>query len=121
MIQLSCLETSQQNGRSKQKHRHILDTVRALLIFTTCPERFWGEAALTAIYTINRIPSPILDNVFPYERLYNSSLNYHLLHVFGYVCFVHLQSHEYNKLKARTRLCFFFLGYGIEHKCHAPT
>lgn len=28
----SCPGTSQQNGRAEQKHRHILDTVRALLI-----------------------------------------------------------------------------------------
>ena len=54
--------TSQQNGRAELKHRHILDTVRTLLISSSCPERFWGEATPTSIYTINRLPSPLLGN-----------------------------------------------------------
>jgi transposase InsO family protein len=45
----SCPNTSQQNGRAERKHRHILDTVRALLLFASIPEYFCGEAALTAI------------------------------------------------------------------------
>ena len=57
IIQRSCAETSQENGRAKCKHRHILDSVRVFLISASCPERFWGEAALTAVYTINRLPS----------------------------------------------------------------
>ena len=31
--QLTCLGTSQQNGRAERKLRHIVDTVRALLLF----------------------------------------------------------------------------------------
>ena len=45
----SCPYTSQQNGRAERKHHHILDTVRALLFSASLPERFWGEATLTAI------------------------------------------------------------------------
>uniref|UniRef100_A0A2N9FPE1 Integrase catalytic domain-containing protein n=1 Tax=Fagus sylvatica TaxID=28930 RepID=A0A2N9FPE1_FAGSY len=62
--------TSQQNGRAERKHCHILDSVRAFLISASCPERFWGEAALTAVYTINCLPSSALQNVTPFERLY---------------------------------------------------
>jgi hypothetical protein len=43
-----CPYTSQQNGHAECKHRHILDTVRALLISTSLPDLFWGEATLTA-------------------------------------------------------------------------
>ena len=111
----SCPGTSQQNGRAERKHRHILDTVRALLISSSCLEKFWGEAALTAIYTINRVPSPLLANLSPYERLYGFPPPYSLLRVFGCACFVLLQPHERTKLEPRARLCCF-LGYGIEHK-----
>ena len=55
--QLTCPGTSQQNGRAKRKLRHILDTVRALLLSAKVPARFLGEAALHAIHAINRIPS----------------------------------------------------------------
>ncbi|KAL5762227.1 hypothetical protein ACOSP7_018491 [Xanthoceras sorbifolium] len=111
----SCPGTSQQNGRAERKHRHILETVRALLISSACPERFWGEAALTAVYTINRVPSPVIDNQTPYERLYGTPPTYQNLKVFGCSCFVLLQPHEHTKLEPRSCLCCF-LGYGIEHK-----
>uniref|UniRef100_A0A2N9FEM3 CCHC-type domain-containing protein n=1 Tax=Fagus sylvatica TaxID=28930 RepID=A0A2N9FEM3_FAGSY len=85
------------------------------LISASCPERFWGEAALTAVYTINRLPSSALQNVTPFERLYGTPASYSSLRVFGCACFVLLQSHEHSKLEPRSRLCCF-LGYGIEHK-----
>uniref|UniRef100_A0A2N9HZ71 CCHC-type domain-containing protein n=2 Tax=Fagus sylvatica TaxID=28930 RepID=A0A2N9HZ71_FAGSY len=109
------LGTSQQNGRAERKHRHILDSVRAFLISASCPERFLGEAALTAVYTINRLPSSALQNVTPFECLYGTPASYSSLRVFGCACFVLLQPHEHSKLEPRSRLCCF-LGYGIEHK-----
>ncbi|XP_059639814.1 uncharacterized protein LOC132282224 [Cornus florida] len=111
----SCPGTSQQNGRAERKHRHILDTVRSLLISSSCPERFWGEAALTTVYTINRVPMHIIGNQSPYERLYRILPAYNLLKVFGCACFVLLQPHERTKLEPRARLCCF-LGYRIKHK-----
>ena len=56
--QLTCPGTSQQNGRAEQKLRHILNTVRTLLLSAKVSTPFWGEAALHAIHAINRIPSP---------------------------------------------------------------
>jgi len=71
--------TSQQNGPLKCKHHHILDTVKALLISASLLKHFWGEVDLTAIYMINRVPSPTIHNQTPYERLYGSTPNYSLL------------------------------------------
>ena len=88
IIQRSCAGTSKQNGRAERKHRHILDSVRTFLISASCPERFWGEAALTAFYTINRLPSSALQNVTPFERLYGTLASYSSLRVFGCACFV---------------------------------
>ncbi|KAJ9557664.1 hypothetical protein OSB04_012278 [Centaurea solstitialis] len=113
--QYSCPGTSPQNGRAERKHRHILDTVRTLLVSAKCPERFWGEAAFTAVYTINRHPTPVLQHKSPYEVLHGVLPTYELLKVWGCACFVQLQPHEYTKLEPRGRLCLF-LGYGIEHK-----
>jgi hypothetical protein len=119
---LSCPGTSQQNGRAEHKLRHILDTVRALLLSSLVPTPFWGEATVTAVYTINRLPTPILAHCTPHERLFGSSPTYHQLRVFGSACFVLLQPHERTKLEPRSRLCCF-LGYGVEQKgyrCYDP-
>ena len=74
---LTCPSISQQNGRAERKLRHILDTVRALLLSTKVPAPFWGEAALHVVHTINRIPSPVIQNQTPYEWLLGSPSDYH--------------------------------------------
>uniref|UniRef100_A0A2N9HRZ2 Integrase catalytic domain-containing protein n=1 Tax=Fagus sylvatica TaxID=28930 RepID=A0A2N9HRZ2_FAGSY len=81
ILHTSCVGTSQQNGRAKRKLRYILDTVRALTNAASTPASFWGEAALTAVYTINRCPSPVVQNTTPYERLFGTAPNYSLLKV----------------------------------------
>ena len=119
---LTCPGTSQQNGRAEQKLRHILDTVRALLLSAKVPAPFWGEAALHTIHAINHIPSPVIQNQTPYERLFGSPPDYHHLHSFGSACFVLLQPHEHNKLEPWSRLCYF-LGYSKTQKgyqCYDP-
>jgi hypothetical protein len=86
-----------------------------MLLSSSCPERVWGEAALAATYIINRLPSPILANMSPFELLSQASPDYTFLKVFGCACFFLLQPHEYTKLEPRARLCSF-LGYGSEQK-----
>uniref|UniRef100_A0A2N9GZU4 Integrase catalytic domain-containing protein n=1 Tax=Fagus sylvatica TaxID=28930 RepID=A0A2N9GZU4_FAGSY len=82
-----CAGTSQQNGRAKCKLRHILDTVRALTNAASTPASFWDEATLTAMYTINRCPSPIIQNTTPYEQLFGTAPNYSLLKKRGTECY----------------------------------
>ena len=110
-----CAGNSQQNGRVERKLRHILDVVRAITIAASTPSQFWGEAALTVVYTINRRPFPIVQNQTSYDMLFGSSPSNDLLRVFRCVCFVLLHDHERNKLQSRSRLCCF-LGYGISKK-----
>lgn len=111
----SCPYTFEQNGHAKQKYCHILDIVKALLLSTFVPKSFWGEAAFTAVYTINRVPLPILHNKSPFELLYGMVPNYFLLQIFGCACFVTLPSHKRTKLEPRSWLCCF-LGYDLTQK-----
>ena len=101
---LTCLGTSQQNGRAERKLRHILNTVRALLLSTKVPAPFWGEVALHVVHAINRIPCPVIQNQTPYERHFGSPPDYHHLLSFSSACFVLLQPYEHNKLKSWLRL-----------------
>ena len=105
--QLTCLGTSQQNGRAERKLRHILDTVRALLLFAKVLAPFWGEAALHVVHAINCIPSLVIQNQTPYKRLFGSPPNYHHFLFFSFAYFVLVQPHEHNKLEPRSRLCCF--------------
>ncbi|GKV27933.1 hypothetical protein SLEP1_g37046 [Rubroshorea leprosula] len=66
---------------AERKHRHILDSVRALLISSSSPKRFWGKATLITVYLINWIPSSIINNKSPYECLHGIPPAYDLLKV----------------------------------------
>nr|XP_025612112.1 extensin-like [Arachis hypogaea] len=47
-----------------------------MLISSSCFERAWGEAVLTAVHAINRLPSSVLGNTTPFEHLYHTSPDY---------------------------------------------
>ena len=63
----SCPDTQQQNGVAERKHRHILEMTRSFLIEASMPSQYWLDAAYAAVFTINRLPTPLLQNKSPYE------------------------------------------------------
>jgi hypothetical protein len=97
---VSCPHAHQQNGSAERKHRHIVETGLALLAHAHMPLKFWSEAFLTAAFLINRIPTDVIDNTCPLERLFHKSPNYSMLRVFGCACWPHL--HPYWKKKTDT-------------------
>ena len=120
--QSSCTDTPEQNGLAERKHRHIVETARSLLLSAEVPSIFWGEAVLTAVYVINRIPTALTSGMSPFEKLYGHPPNYSALRVFGCTCFVLRPHVERNKLGSKSAICVF-LGYGIGQKgyrCYDP-
>ena len=110
--QRSCPYTPQQNGIIERKNKHLLDTVRSLLLESSVPARFWSEALSVVVHLINRLPSTKLNNESPYFCLYGAQPGYTHLHTFGCVCFVHLLPNERTELTAKCA----FLGYASNQK-----
>ncbi|RDX86142.1 hypothetical protein CR513_32563, partial [Mucuna pruriens] len=97
--ELTCVNTSQQNV-------YLLEVARALLFQMSIPNVYWGEAAITATYLINRLPTHVLNGIslikhilsfFPSSPLMLSLLS----RVFGCVAFVHSHNPHRGKLDPR--------------------
>ena len=92
-----------------------MDTGLALLAHSSLSLKYWVDAFLTAIYLINRLPTPTLSNLTPYFKLFNRSLDYHLLHSFGCACYPLMRPYNPHKLTFRSKKCVF-LGYSPNHR-----
>jgi transposase InsO family protein len=116
----SCPYTSPQNGLAERKLRHILETGLTLLAHAHLSNKYWVDAFFTAVYTINRLPTAILNHLSPYEKLYHTTPDYQKFRVFGCLCYPLLRPYGLHKLEFRSKPCIF-LGYQYAgYKCLDP-
>jgi len=95
---VSCPYAHQQNGSAERKHCHIIEVGLSLLAHASMPLKFWDEAFITATYLINRLPSKIINNQTPLERLFHQTPDYSSLRTFGYACWPNLRPYNARKL-----------------------
>lgn len=79
------------------------------------PLRFWDEAFHTACFLINRMPSKVIGNDTPINKLFGVEPDYSSLRTFGCACWPNLRPYNSKKLNVRTTQCVF-LGYSSTHK-----
>ena len=113
--QTSCIDSPEQNGVAKRKHRHIIETACSLLLSASIPSEFWGEVVLIAVSLINIISSSHSSGLSPFEKLYGHVPDYSSFSVFGCTCFILRPHAKRNKLSSRSAICVF-LGYGESKK-----
>ena len=108
---------------AERKNRHLVETIHTLLLHHKVPQRFWGDATLTACYLINCMPSSVLHDQIPHSILFPNQPLFCLSPcVFSCVCFVHILTSRQDKLLAKTMKCVF-LGYSRlprGYRCYSP-
>ncbi|KOM37136.1 hypothetical protein LR48_Vigan03g051700 [Vigna angularis] len=85
----------------------ILERVRCMLLGSGLSKAFWGEAANTVVYLINRSLSSTLNYKTPMEVWSGRPADYSHMKVFGSLAFAHVKG---DKLDARA-VRSVFLGY----------
>nr|XP_016480837.1 PREDICTED: uncharacterized protein LOC107801933 [Nicotiana tabacum] len=110
----SCPYTPQQNGIVERKHRHILDTTRALKFQGSIPMKCWGICVNVAVYLINRFPSKTLGGKVPFELLHCRKASLLHLRVIGCLCYAtNLPKEEKFTERAKTSV---LMGYSATQK-----
>ena len=73
----------QTNATAERAIRTIVTIGRSLLHHAKLDKCFWAEAAMTAIYIKNRLPSPKIQDKTPFEIMYKSKPSVKHMRVFG--------------------------------------
>lgn len=104
--------TPEHNGIAERRHMHIVETGMALLTHAQVPIKYWSYAFMTAVYLINRMPTPNLAQASPFRLLFQTEPNYTKLRTFGCLCYPWLRPYGQNKFSPKSRPCVF-LGYSL--------
>ncbi|KAK8935961.1 hypothetical protein KSP39_PZI012924 [Platanthera zijinensis] len=113
--ELTAPASPQQNGTVERRNRTIIEMARAMMIHKSLPKCFWGEAATTAVYVLNRASTRALQNSTPYEALYGHKPTIAHLKVFGCIAYAHKTTGRHDKLDETSYKCIF-LGYSDQTK-----
>uniref|UniRef100_A0AAV1VK09 Integrase catalytic domain-containing protein n=1 Tax=Peronospora matthiolae TaxID=2874970 RepID=A0AAV1VK09_9STRA len=87
----------QTNGTAERAIRTIVTIGRSMLHHAKLDKCFWDEAAMTAIYVKNRLPSPKVVHKTPFEIVYNLKPSVKHMRTFG--CQTYILTPKENRLK----------------------
>jgi histone deacetylase 1/2 len=108
--QLTAPYWPQQNGVVKRRNQTVVGTTRSMMKAKGLPGMFWGEAATTAVYLLNRSSSKSIAGKTPYELWTGSTPGVQHLRTFGCVAHVKVTTPHLKKLDDRSRRAIF-VGY----------
>ncbi|MCO5602857.1 hypothetical protein L7F22_056996 [Adiantum nelumboides] len=108
--EFSITDHPQQNGRAERKNRTLFEAARAMLLQASLPDAYWKEAAATACYIQNHIPSTRNPTTTPYTFWHGHPPHLGHLRIFGSIAYP-LVTQPLSKLSLRAQ-CTIFVGYG---------
>ena len=89
--------TPEQNGVAERYNRTIVQMIRSMLVWAKLPHSFWGEAAMTANYLRNLLPTAKVDQS-PEEKWAEQKPDICHLRTFGCLVHVHIPKENRSKL-----------------------
>lgn len=114
---LSVAYSPQQNGVCERKNRTIMDMARCMMHEMDLPKSFWAEAANTAVFLLNKLPSRAVKDQTPHEIWYERKPKLKNVKVFGCVCYTHVPVVKRDKLDERAE-AGIFIGYSQVSKAY---
>lgn len=115
--QLTAPYTPQQNGVSERKNRTIMEMARCMLYEKGLPKEYWAEAANTAVFLLNRLPTKAVHGKTPFEAWYSYKPSLQNLKVFGCLCFTYVPQVKRDKLDKKANPGIF-VGYSTISKAY---
>lgn len=76
---------------------------------------YWWDACLTATFLINRLPTKVLDNKSPMQKLFQKYFDFSKLKVLECECFPFICPYKSRKLSYHFQ-SYVYLGYSPIHK-----
>ncbi|XP_066139155.1 uncharacterized protein [Euwallacea fornicatus] len=116
-IQYTAGYSPEQNRVAERKNRSLVEMARCMLIDADLPNKFWGEAIVTANYLQNRLPTKSKQKT-PFELWHKIESDVSNLQIFGSKVYVHIPKElikdKFDK-KAETMM---FVGYSEKSKAY---
>ena len=92
-----------------------MDMVRCMLHQHELPKKLWAEAASTAVFIQNRLPTRALQNQTPFEAWFGFKPSLDFFKVFGCLCYSHVPQVKRDKLDKKAEPGIF-IGYSTISK-----
>jgi hypothetical protein len=107
----------QQNGVIECQNAMVVGTTSSLLKEKGLPAWFWGEAVITVVYLLNRVPTKAVEGRTPFEVWYGKKPVVHHLKTFGCIVYIKNMKPHLKKMEDRGRK-MIFVGYECRSKAY---
>ena len=115
-MQMTAPYTPQQNGRAERKNRYLTEMTRSMLIDANMPNKYWGEALLTANHLQNRLPTSG-EYITPEEKWSGRKPSLSYIRRFGCKAYMAIPAEKRRKLDDKAKK-LVFVGYESGSKAY---